>query len=90
MNNKIGIIIQREFKERVQKKSFIITTLLTPLLMVGLMVAPMLIMTYSESEQKNIIVVDDSGIVAPQLQDNDEITFKPNPTLTPCSNMNLA
>ncbi|MBQ2877411.1 MAG: ABC transporter permease, partial [Bacteroidaceae bacterium] len=70
MNNKIGIIIQREFKERVQKKSFIITTLLTPLLMVGLMVAPMLIMTYSESEQKNIIVVDDSGIVAPQLQDN--------------------
>ncbi|MBQ3188445.1 MAG: ABC transporter permease [Bacteroidaceae bacterium] len=79
MNNKIGIIIQREFKERVQKKSFIITTLLTPLLMVGLMVAPMLIMTYSESEQKNIIVVDDSGIVAPQLQDNDEITFKPIP-----------
>ena len=30
----IGLIIMREFKERVYKKSFIITTLLMPLLMV--------------------------------------------------------
>ena len=38
--NKIHIIIAREFNERVRKKSFIITTILMPLLMLGLMAAP--------------------------------------------------
>lgn len=76
MKNKIGIIIEREFNERVRKKSFIITTLLTPLLMIGLMMAPMLIMTYSTSEQKQIAVIDESGFVAQQLQSNGDIKFE--------------
>ena len=42
--SQIGIIIEREFNERVRKKSFIITTLLMPLLVVALMVAPSLVM----------------------------------------------
>ena len=46
-NSKIGIIITREFNERVRKKSFIVTTILMPVLMIGLMVAPALIMRYS-------------------------------------------
>ena len=76
MKNKIGIIIGREFNERVRKKSFIITTLLTPLLIIGLMVAPTLMMTYSGSETKKIAVVDDSGIIAPQLYSNEEVQFE--------------
>lgn len=76
MKNKIGIIIGREFNERVRKKSFIITTLLTPLLIIGLMVAPTLLMTYSSSETKKIGVVDDSGIIAPQLYSNEEVQFE--------------
>lgn len=76
MKSKIGIIIGREFNERVRKKSFIITTLLTPLLMIALMVAPMLIMTLGGSDTKRIIVVDDSGIVAQQLQSNEEVLFE--------------
>ena len=35
-NSKIGIIITREFNERVRKKSFIVTTILMPVLMIGL------------------------------------------------------
>ena len=77
MKSKIGIIIGREFNERVRKKSFILTTLLTPLFIVGLMVAPMLIMSYSEGEEKRIVVIDDSGIIAPYLQSNDEVRFEP-------------
>ena len=49
---KMWLIIVREFMERVRKKSFVITTLLTPLFIVGLMVAPSLIMLYGTSEQK--------------------------------------
>lgn len=77
--NKIGIIIGREFNERVRKKSFIITTLLTPLLMIGLMVAPMLLTQYSGSEQKCIAVVDDSKLIGQHLQSNDEILFEQTP-----------
>ena len=71
MKSKIGIIIGREFKERVQKKSFILTTLLTPLLMIALIFAPMLIAGYSGESEKRIAVVDDSKIIAQQLQNTD-------------------
>lgn len=72
----IFIIIQREFNERVRKKSFIITTILMPVLMVALMVAPALIMEYSKGEQKRIAVIDDSGLIAPRLESNEEIAYE--------------
>lgn len=67
MNSKIGIIISREFRERVVKKSFIVTTLLTPVLMALLMVAPALIMNLSTPDEKNMAVIDNSGIIYPAL-----------------------
>ena len=73
----VSIIIQREFNERVRKKSFIISTILMPVLMIVLMIAPALIMEYSRGEQKTIAVIDDSGLVAPQLQSNEELRFEP-------------
>lgn len=79
MESKIGIIIGREFNERVKKKSFIITTLLTPLLMLALIFAPMLIAGYSEESTKSIVVVDDSNIIAQQLTNTDEISFEQTP-----------
>ncbi len=72
----IFIIIQREFNERVRKKSFIITTLLMPVLMIALMVAPALIMEYSRSDQKIVAVIDESGLIAPQLQGDEELAFE--------------
>lgn len=75
MKNKIGIIIGREFNERVRKKSFIISTLLTPLLMIGLMAAPVLISQYSEEENAKIVVVDETGEIGPMLQSSGETEF---------------
>ncbi|MDO4757771.1 MAG: ABC transporter permease [Rikenellaceae bacterium] len=74
--SKIGIIIGREFNERVRKKSFIITTLLMPILMIGLMVAPALIMEFSQGDEKHITVIDRSGLVAPQLESDEEVIFE--------------
>lgn len=79
MKSKIGIIIEREFNERVRKKSFIITTLLTPLLMITLMLVPAFITTYSTSDVKHIAVVDDSKIVAGALENTDEVVFEAVP-----------
>lgn len=73
--NKIGLIIQREFFERARKKSFIITTLIMPIFMVGLMIAPSLMAIYGESDNRQIIVVDKSGEISPQLVSSSDITF---------------
>ena len=75
MNSKIGIIIAREFLQRVTKKSFIITTILFPVLIIGLMIAPALIMAFSTTETKEIYVIDHSGIVAQNLKSSDEVSF---------------
>ena len=74
---KIGIIIAREFNERVRKKSFIITTILMPLLMLGLMAAPSLMMLFATGDQKTLLVIDESGAVAQKLESNDEVVFTP-------------
>ena len=73
--NKIGIIIAREFNERVRKKSFIITTILMPVLMLGLMAAPTLMMLFAKGDAKTFIVLDESGVIAPNLSGDEELIF---------------
>ncbi|MBQ2913035.1 MAG: ABC transporter permease [Bacteroidales bacterium] len=74
--SKISIIIAREFAIRVKKKSFIFTTILTPLLFAALMVVPSLIAMYSGGEEgQKIAVVDGSGIVMPYMESDDEYIF---------------
>lgn len=75
MKSNIGIIIRREFLERVTKKSFIATTLLMPIFMIAVMIAPTLITIFSTPEQVKIAVIDDSGFIAPTLKDDNSITF---------------
>lgn len=75
MNSKIGIIIGREYSERVSKKSFIISTILMPLLMLGLMIAPALITIFSTADTKTIAVIDNSKVIAQSLKSNDEINY---------------
>lgn len=77
MSSKIGIIIGREYLERVRKKSFIITTLLMPLFMLAMMVAPALIMQFSKSDLRTIAVIDRTGFIAPQLESDEETLFVP-------------
>ena len=76
--NKIGIIIAREFNERVRKKSFIITTILMPVLMLGMMAAPTLMMLFAKGETKELLVIDQSSIIVPNLEGDEELTFAPS------------
>lgn len=75
MKNKIGIIISREYSQRVAKKSFIITTLLLPLLMVALSAAPALIMMFGGTSESTVLVIDNSGVIGSKLADRDETKF---------------
>ena len=72
---KIGIIAGREFNERVRKKSFIFTTILMPICLVAIMFIPALMMNISSDEKKEVLVVDQSGLVGDRLQDDSTLTF---------------
>lgn len=75
MKSALNIIISREYLERVKRKSFIISTLLVPLLMVCLMFAPAAIMLLDTPESRSVAVIDDSGKISKRLKSSDEITF---------------
>lgn len=84
--NKIGIIISREYSSRVKKKSFILLTLLTPLLFAAMIVIPTLIAisTAEHKDNMNIAVVDKSGVVMPYLDSIENTTFEAvNPAILP-------
>lgn len=74
---KVGIVISHEYTTRVRKKSFILTTLLTPLGMGLLICVPMLIMLFSGNEQQKVKVIDESGIVIPYLENSEHTTYVP-------------
>jgi len=56
--SKIGIIISREYLTRVVKKSFIIMTLVGPILMAGLMIGPAYLSKMDEEAAKKVLVID--------------------------------
>lgn len=57
------LVAQREITTRIRKKSFLVVTLLGPVLFVGLMLAPTLIAMNSDAEDLNLIVVDHSYVL---------------------------
>ncbi|MBP5391764.1 MAG: ABC transporter permease [Bacteroidales bacterium] len=74
--SKIGIIIAREYSTRVKKKSFIIGTLLVPILLASMILIPMLIAMYSsDNKVRTIAVSDASGVVAQKLEDKENIKY---------------
>lgn len=75
MSSKTAIIISREYKERVQKKSFIITTILMPLFMLAMMVVPVLIATMTGHSDAEILVIDRSGKIATKLESDADLKF---------------
>ena len=75
MNSGLKLIISREYLSRVKRKSFIISTILVPILMIGLSAAPALVMMLSTPESRIVAVIDESGDVAGRLSDNGEGHF---------------
>lgn len=73
MNN-ITLIIKREYITRVRKRSFIIMTIIGPLLMAALMIVPTIISKMSD-EQKKVAVIDDSGFYKGLLESTADVKF---------------
>lgn len=74
--NRLGLVIQREYITRVRKKSFIILTLLMPVLMVTLSLVPLWLSTLNDGSEKRVAVIDNTGIYASLLESTDQYIFE--------------
>lgn len=71
--HKIFLIIQREYLTRVKKRSFILMTILGPLLMAGLFIGTIWLGTGVEENQR-VLIVDDSKMFD-QLPNSEKVQF---------------
>lgn len=76
--SRLGLIIQREYLQTVGKKSFILTTILVPILSILLcVVAPIMLSNVHSDTLKTVAVIDQSPDqpFAPLIHDSDEYHF---------------
>nr|MCU0407850.1 ABC transporter permease [Bacteroidales bacterium] len=74
--NKISVIIKREYITRVREKSFIIMTILAPLLMAAIIIVPTAVMMNQEGDLKKIAVVeDDSDLFRDVIKNTKDAEF---------------
>ena len=76
--NKIWIIIQREYLERVRKRSFIIMTIVTPLLMAALFIVPPYLQNKA-SNIEHIAVLEKDYFYSSKLSDSSNLKFSKIP-----------
>lgn len=73
--NKTSLIIKREYLSRVKNKTFILTTLLTPLFIVTLIVGTALLGSKGGDNDRKIAVIDNAGFFKNNLKSTDDIKF---------------
>ena len=73
--NRLFLIIRREYLNIVARKSFIVMTLLIPLLSVLCMAAPALLMGLNDGDQKTVVVIDEGSRLADVIKDTEEYRF---------------
>lgn len=72
--NKISLVARREFLTRVQKKTFLLTTILLPLLFFGFY-ALIIYFSVSTDEKYNIAINDDANIFKGKIEGDENVNF---------------
>ncbi|MFI5152387.1 MAG: ABC transporter permease [Chitinophagales bacterium] len=82
--NKTGLIIRREYLSRVRKRSFLLTTILVPLVIIGFYAAIIAISISGSTDTQKIAVVDHAnffnGRVSEDKEDRNAYTIIQNET----------
>jgi len=73
--SKIPLIIKREYLSRVKNRAFILTTILTPLLFVGLIFGAAFL-SIAGKEKLKIAVVDDNGYFKNNIKSDSNMVFE--------------
>ncbi|MCB0790964.1 MAG: ABC transporter permease [Flavobacteriales bacterium] len=72
--NKIGLIILREFLSRVRKRSFLIMTLLGPILIAG-GITLVIYLSLSSEKEHLVVVIDKAHLFTDKLKGTDKVHF---------------
>ena len=73
--SKVGLIIKREYLTRVRKKTFILTTILTPLLFIG-MIGAVVFITAKNVRNEKLAVVDTQGVLKLNLKNSKAVSYE--------------
>lgn len=80
MSNKTGLIISREYFSRVKKKSFLLTTILVPLVIIGFYAAIIVIGTEKSTTAQKVAVIDEMGLLSDSAVQYKDFVFIKNET----------
>jgi ABC-2 type transport system permease protein len=72
--NKIFLIISREYWSRVKKKSFILMSILGPLLLAAVMILPIWLATRDKTESM-VLVIDETALLKDSLKSSNNVKF---------------
>jgi ABC-2 type transport system permease protein len=74
--NKTGLVISREYFSRVKKKSFLITTIVVPLVIVAFYAVIIAISVSGSNSSKSFAIIDDAGLFStPPVSKNNSLKF---------------
>ena len=73
--NKIFLIIRREYLSRVRKKSFLIMTIIGPVLMAAMIILPGYISDWTEATERKVAVMDETRWFFEKFKDQDNVKF---------------
>lgn len=73
--NKSILILKREYLTRVKKKSFIVMTLLIPIMMAAFTILPAYLASMDDTEQRTIAVYDPTGLILDKLENQEYTKF---------------
>ena len=73
--SKIGLVFQREYTTRVYKRSFLLVTILIPLIIIGFYAAIIAVSISKNTTRQNLVVVDHADLFAPKDTVIGQFTF---------------
>lgn len=72
---KIWLIIKREYLTRVKKRSFVVMSILGPILMAAMLIVPVFLADISDEEIKKIAILDETGVFYNEFINSDNMEF---------------
>lgn len=74
--NKIWLVIKREYLSRVRKKTFLLLTILVPLIIIGFYAAIIAIAVAGSSEKETVAVIDKAGLFQGSKLSDENMNFE--------------
>ena len=85
--DKIWIILEREYLQRVKKKSFILSTILTPLIFPIFIAITVFVLSTEESEERIIALIDSNNFIEDSTKFQNNIFLKSDEKISDIQNL---